>query len=119
MGSKVGTLCEAGYRGSHPAPKLPLSIPASGCIRFSVRARQTLPSSNLGSSTPTISNKNPALGHMLIPEAIREIREMGYGDQAINSFLGLGIGYGFSLTSTGQAEEEGSIVLKTNTRRDA
>lgn len=65
------------------------------------------------------SNQNPALGHMLVPEVMLEIREMGYVDGAISSFLELGIGYGFSLALTRHTEHDGRVVLKTNPRRDA
>lgn len=65
------------------------------------------------------SNQNPALGHMLVPEAMLEVKEMGYVDGATSSFLGLGIGYEFSFALTRQTEHDGRVVLKTNPGRDA
>lgn len=56
---------------------------------------------------------------MLISEVMMEVREVGYVDGASRSFLGLGIGYRFSLTPTDQTEHEGRVVLKTNPRTDA
>lgn len=65
------------------------------------------------------SNQNPALGHMLIPKVMLEVWEMGYVDGATSSFLGLGIGCGFSFALTRQTEHDGRVVLKTNPRRNA